>query len=120
MKINVKLHLVHYFTNRDINGSVYHAVRVRNIKNGKDFCAEVPCLSNATNILRKAFGGWENCQYIVSEVPTNSTRISSLPERMFDLNPCSFEDGKPYAGSWKRELNKIGFRLPGKKQIEQS
>ena len=118
MKKNVKLHLQHYFTNPDIYGNIYHTVRISNIKNGKGFLVEVPCLSNVTGILCEAFGGWENCQYIVSEVPTKSARYSSLPkDRLLNLNPCGFEDIKPYKGSWKRELNKIGFRLPRKERL---
>jgi len=117
MKVNVKLHLVHYFTNADTYGNVYHAVRINNIKNGLGFLVEVPCLSNVTNILCEAFNGWENCQYIISKIPTNSASYTSLPEdRLFNLNPCEFRDGKPYKGSWKRELNKIGFRLPRKER----
>jgi hypothetical protein len=95
-------------------GNVYHAVRINNIKNGESFTVETPSLGNVTGILCDAFDGWENCQYIVSEAPTGSARVSSLPERIYDLNPCGFEDRKPYAGSWKKELNKIGFRLPKK------
>lgn len=109
-----KLHLAHHFTKRDIYGNVYHAVRIENIKNGKSFTVSTPSLSNVTSILYDAFGDWENCGYIVSERPTGSARISSLPEASHELNPCRFEDGKPYKGSWKKELNAIGFRLPAK------
>lgn len=115
MKQNIKLHLQHYYTKRDMYGNVYHAVRVVNIKNGKGFLISTPSLGNVTGILHDAFKGWQNCQYIISEVPTNSVRLSSLPAgRIENLNPCGFDDCKPYKGSWKRELNKIGFKLPRK------
>ena len=107
-----KLILTHYFTKRDLYGNVYHAVQVENVKNGKSFIVSTPSLSNFTHILYDAFGGWENCRYIVSEKPTGSARSSSLPACRGYLNPCRFQDGKPYKGSWKKELNKIGFRLP--------
>ncbi len=109
-----KLILTHYYTKRCTYGNVYHVVRVENVKNGKSFLADTPSLSNVTSILFDAFGkDWEKCKYIVSEQCTNSARISSLPESLF-LDPCNFEDRKDsvYKLSWKKELNKIGFRLP--------
>ena len=109
-----KLILTHYFTKRCTYGNVYHVVRVENAKNGKSFLVDTPSLSNVTNILFNAFGkDWDKCKYIVSEQCTNSARCSSLPEGLH-LDPCRFEDrkGSPYKLSWKKELNKIGFRLP--------
>jgi hypothetical protein len=108
----IKILLAHHFTKRDIYGNVYHVMEIENLKNGKSFMVSTPSLSNVTHILFDAFGSWENCRYIVSERPTGSARLSSLPNAMNVLNPCRFEDGKPYKGSWKKELNKIGFRLP--------
>ena len=109
----IKIHLTHFFTKRDIYGNVYHVVEIQNLANGKSFKVRTPSLSNITSILYDAFGGgWDNCRYIVSERCTDSARISSLPDALGDLNPCSFEDSAPYKGSWKKELNKIGFRLP--------
>ena len=110
--MKIKLHLTHYFTKRDLYGNVYHAVEVRNLRTGKSFMVSTPSLGNIKSILYDAFGGWENSQHIVSESPTGSARVKSLPDANHDLNPCSFKDGKPYSGSWKKELNKIGFRLP--------
>ena len=109
---NTKLHLTHHFTKRDIYGNVYHVVTVASIRTGKSFTVSTPSLGNITSILCDAFGGWDKCRYIVSESPTGSARYSSLPEASNDLNPCSFKDGAPYEGSWRKELNKIGFRLP--------
>jgi hypothetical protein len=107
-----KLLLTHHFAKRDIYGNVYHVVTIENIRTGKSFNVSTPCLSNVKSILYDAFGGWDKCRYIVSEAPTGSARISSLPSAIEDLNPCRFEDGKHYKGSWKKELNRIGFRFP--------
>lgn len=109
-----KLHITHHFTKRCTYGNVYHVVEIENLRNGKSFKASVPSLGNVTSILYDAFGGWDKCGYIVSEAPTGSARLSSLPVALNDLNPCRFEDGAPYKGSWKKELNAIGFRLPKK------
>jgi hypothetical protein len=110
--MNPKIHLTHHFTKPDLYGNTYHAVTIQNLRTGRSFTVSTPSLGNVTHILYDAFGGWENCRYIVSERPTGSSRIKSLPDASHDLNPCRFEDGKPYKGSWKKELNKIGFRLP--------
>ena len=112
MKNKIKLHLTHHFTKRCMYGNVYHVVTIQSIRTGKSFSVSTPSLGNVTGILRDAFGGWDKAGYIVSEAPTGSARHSSLPDSSHDLNPCSFEDGSPYKGSWKKELTKIGFRLP--------
>ena len=106
--------LTHHFTKRCTYGNVYHVVNIQNIRTGKSFSVSTPSLENVTGILYDAFGGWDNMGHIVSESPTGSARMSSLPDAQEDLSPCRFEDGKPYKGSWKKELNKIGFRLPKK------
>ena len=106
--------LSHHFTKRDTYGNVYHAVTIESIRTGRSFTVHTPSLSNVTHILHDAFGGWDKIPYHVSECPTGSARSSSLPPATCDLNPCSFRDGAPYKGSWKKELNKIGFRLPAK------
>lgn len=110
----MKMLLTHHFTKRDTYGNVYHVVTITNLRTGKSFMVGTPSLGNVTGILYDAFGGWDKMGHIVSESPTGSARISSLPLAIKDLNPCRFEDGKPYKGSWKKELNKIGFRLPKK------
>ena len=111
--MKIKIHLTHYYTKRDVYGNVYHAVEIQNLANGKSFKVHTPSLGNVTGIIYDAFGGdCEKCRSITSEVCTGSARTNSLPEARQDLNPCSFEDGGPYKGSWKKELNKIGFRLP--------
>jgi len=112
MKKKIKLHLIHHFTKRCMYGNVYHVVTIENVRTGKFFTVSTPSLSNVTHILYDAFGGWENCGYIVSERPTGSARISSLPDAICDLNPCSFENRGPYKASWRKELSKIGFKLP--------
>jgi hypothetical protein len=112
MKNKIKLHLTHHFTKRCMYGNVYHVVTIENIRTGKSFSVSTPSLSNVTGILCDAFGGWDKAGYIVSECPTGSARFSSLPSASGDLNPCAFEAGKPYKGSWRKELNAIGFRLP--------
>ena len=114
MKNKIKLHLTHHFTKPCMYGNVYHVVTIQSIRTGKSFSVSTPSLGNVTGILRDAFGSWDNMGYIVSECPTGSARHSSLPDASHDLSPCSFEDGKPYKGSWKKELNEIGFRLPAK------
>lgn len=109
-----KLLLTHYYTKRCTYGNVYHVVNVQNLRTGKSFNVDTPSLSNVTSILYDAFGGWENMPYIVSEVCTGSARTSSLPEGLH-LDPCRYDAGKlagPYKVSWKKELNKIGFRFP--------
>ena len=109
----IKIHLTHYFTKRCTYGNVYHVVEIQNLANGASFRVHAPSLSNVTGILFDAFGrDWDKCRYITSEVCTGSARTSSLPEAQQDLNPCSFKDGAPYKGSWKKALNAIGFRLP--------
>jgi hypothetical protein len=110
-----KLILTHHYTKRDVYGNVCHAVRVENIKNGKSFTASTPSLGNVEHILCDAFGGWDESRAVIVDTCTGSARSSSLPEGLH-LNPCSFEDGKPYKLSWRKELNKIGFRLPKKKK----
>lgn len=112
--MKTKILLTHHFTKRCTYGNVYHAVTVENIRNGKSFTVSTPSLGNVTGILYDAFGGWDKCGHIVSEAPTGSTKSSSLPVAKNDLNPCRFEDQKSYKGSWKKELNAIGFRLPKK------
>lgn len=112
MKNKIKLHLTHHFTKRCTYGNVYHVVTIQSIRTGKSFTISTPSLGNVTAILYDAFGGWDKCGYIVSEAPTGSARLSSLPDASRDLNPCSFKDGKPYKGSWRKELTKIGFHLP--------
>ena len=95
-------------------GNVYHVVKITNLKNGKSFNAETPSLGNVTGILNDAFGGWENMPYIETSECTGSARYSSLPESLL-LDPCKYDNGKlsgPYKLSWKKELNKIGFRFP--------
>lgn len=114
MKTKIKLHLTHYYTKRCLYGNVYHVVVVENIRNAKSFCVSTPSLGNILSILHDAFGGHENCGHIVSEISTNSARSSSLPSATCDLNPCSFEDEGNYKASWRKELTKIGFRLPKK------
>ena len=110
-----KVILTHTYTKRCTYGNVYHAVEVENVKNGKSFTVHAPSLGNVEHILHDAFGDWEKAGIQVFENCTNSARYSSLPEETAQgLNPCRFEDGKPYKGSWKKELNKIGFRLPKK------
>ena len=110
-----KVILTHTYTKRCTYGNVYHAVEVENVKNGKSFTVHAPSLGNVEHILHDAFGDWEKAGIRVYQNCTNSARTSSLPEETAQgLNPCRFEDGKPYKGSWKEELNKIGFRLPKK------
>jgi len=110
-----KVILTHTYTKRCTYGNVYHSVEVENVNTGKSFTVNAPSLGNVEHILHDAFGSWENAGICVHENCTNSARISSLPEETAEgLNPCCFEDGKPYRGSWKKELNKIGFRLPKK------
>jgi len=103
--------LTHTHTKRDIYGNVYHAVQVENIKNGKSFTAHAPSLENVEGILKKAFGGWDKVGLRSVSMCTGSARVSSLPDENTSkhLNPCQFTP------DWKRELNKIGFRLPRKK-----
>lgn len=102
--------LTHTYTKRDINGNVYHAVQVENIKNGKSFTVHAPSLGNVGGILNTAFGGWDKAGIRSISNCTGSARLSSLPdENVPHLNPCKF------TSDWKRELNKIGFRLPRKK-----
>ena len=115
-KTPIKIHLTHHFTKRDTYGNVYHAVEVQNLKNGQSFTVSAPSLSNVTHILYDAFGGdWEKCRYILSESPTGSARYSSLPDGLCP-DPCKYDAGNlknsPYKVSWKKELNRIGFRLP--------
>ena len=102
--------LTHTHTKRDIYGNVYHAVQVENIKNGKSFTVHTPSLGNVEGILNTAFGGWDKAGIRSVTTCTGLIRISSLPdENAPNLNPCKFTP------EWKRELNKIGFRLPRKK-----
>jgi len=111
-----KLILTHHYTNRCIYGNVYHAITVENIRNGKRFTVHTPSLENVQGILRDAFGGWDKCESVIVPAPTGSARSSSLPEETVDgfLDQCHFSDEKHpvYNGSWRKELNKIGFRLP--------
>ena len=110
-----KVLLTHTYTKRCTYGNVYHAVEVENVKNGKSFTVHAPSLGNVEGILHDAFGGWNQAGIRSFSNCTDSARTSSLPDETAGfLNPCSFEDGKPYTGSWKKELNKIGFRLPKK------
>ena len=110
-----KLILTHHYTNRCMYGNVYHAVTVENIKNGKEFTVHTPSLGNVQGILHDAFGGWAKCESVIVTAPTGSTRSSSLPEETVEgfLDQCRFTDEKHpvYTGSWRKELNKIGFRL---------
>jgi len=114
-----KLILTHHYTNRDIYGNVYHAVTVENIKNGKSFTVHTPSLGNVKGILHDAFGGWDKCPSVDVPAPTGSARPSSLPNETVEgfLDQCHFSDDKHhvYTGSWRKELNKIGFRLPKNK-----
>lgn len=103
--------LTHHFTKRCTYGNVYHAVTIENIRTGKSFTVSTPSLSNVTHILYDAFGGWENMGHIVSEAPTGSARFSSLPKSKHNLNPCSFKDGKPYKGSWKKRIECNRFQV---------
>jgi len=113
--MKTKIILTHTYTKCCTYGNVYHAVRIENASNGKSFTVHTPSLSNVEGILHDAFGGWEAKGIRSFSNCTGSARYSSLPDETAQgLNPCSFEDGKPYAGSWKKELNKIGFRLPRK------
>jgi hypothetical protein len=113
--MKTKTILTHYYTKRCTYGNVYHAVRIENASNGKSFTVYTPSLGNVEGILQDAFGGWEAAGIRSFSSCTGSARYGSLPvETAPGLNPCSFEDGKPYKGSWKTELNKIGFRLPKK------
>ena len=115
MKRQTKVILTHTYTKRCTYGNVYHAVEIENVKNGDSFTVHAPSLGNVEGILRDAFGGWGEAGIRVFEKCTDSTRTSSLPaETAQGLNPCRFEDGEPYKGSWNNELNKIGFRLPKK------
>ena len=110
-----KVILNHAFTKRCMYGNVYHAVTVENVRTGKSFTVHAPSLGNVEGILHDAFGGWEQAGIRSFSSCTGSARTSSLPEETAKgLNPCQFEDGKPYRGSWKKELNRIGFRLPKK------
>lgn len=102
--------LTHTYTKRNWNYIVYHAVQVENLRNGKSFTVHAPCLSNVEGILREAFGGWDKAGMRSVSTCTGSARLSSLPEQTVPyMNKCQFTD------DWKRELNKIGFRLPRKK-----
>jgi len=107
---NSKTLLTHTYTKRDIYGNVYHAIKIENIRNGKSFTVHAPSLSNVEGILHKAFGGWDKAGIRSFSTCTGSARLSSLPdETVPHMNGCQFTD------DWKRELNKIGFRLPRKK-----
>lgn len=108
---NTKTLLTHTHTKRDIYGNIYHAVQVENIKNGKSFTVHTPSLGNVEGILNKAFGGWDKAGIRSVTTCTGSARLSSLPSQTVAnyLNSYHFND------DWKRELNKIGFRLPRKK-----
>jgi len=104
---NTKTLLTHTYTKRDIYGNIYHAVEIENLKNGKSFTVHAPSLSNVEGILNKAFGGWDKAGLRSVSTCTASARLSSLPDETVPcMNKCQFTDG------WKRELNKIGFRLP--------
>ena len=107
-----KLHLTHFYTKRCVYGNVYHAVCVESLRTGKSFIVHTPSLGNVTGILCDAFGGWDKVGYIVSEAPTGSARSSSLPDATVDLNPCSYGNQGPYKASWRKELTRLGFRLP--------
>lgn len=111
-----KLILTHHYTNRCAYGNVYHAVTVENIRNGKSFTVHTPSLGNVEVILNEAFGGWDKCEAVTIPAPTGSSRLSSLPSETVCgvLDTGRFSDKKHhfYTGSWRKELNKIGFRLP--------
>ena len=117
--MKTKTILEHIYTKCDLYGNVYHSVRIENVRTGKSFTVHTPSLGNVRGILHDAFGDWNAAGLREFSRCTDSARTSSLPEETANgLNPCSFEDGKPYKGSWKRELNRIGFRLP-KKAVKQ-
>lgn len=108
--MNTKTLLTHTYTKRCINGNVYHAVQIENLRNGKSFTVHAPCLSNVEGILKEAFGGWDKAGIRSVSICTGSARLLSLPWQTVPyMNECQFTD------DWKRELNKIGFRLPRKK-----
>ncbi|MEK9983463.1 MAG: hypothetical protein VW879_01860 [Opitutae bacterium] len=108
MKTNTLL--THTYTKRDIYGSVYHSVRVENPRNGKSFAVDAAGLEDVEGKLKEAFGGWDRARIQSTSTCTGSARISSLPAQDV-TNYFNYDD---YT-NWKRELNKIGFRLPRKK-----
>ncbi len=96
------------WTKRDINGNVYHTVRVTNPKNGKSFTTETPHISNVNHILYDAFPSVSNSgryPFYSTDHCTGSSRLSSLPDHIY-LNNCHLDDG------WKKALRKIGYRIP--------
>lgn len=115
--MNTKVMLNHTYTKRDVYGNVYHAVEVENPRNGKSFIVHTPSLGNVEGILHDAFGSWEAAGIRSISTCTGSARCSSLPGANTEgmVPCCSFSDSTAsYKGSWKKELNKIGFRLPKK------
>lgn len=108
--MKTKTLLTHTHTKRDTYGNVYHAVQIENLRNGKTFTVHAPSLSNVERILKQAFGGWDKAGIRSISTCTGSVRILSLPWQTVPyVDECQFTD------DWKRELNKIGFRLPRKK-----
>lgn len=96
-----------YYTKRDINGNVYHVVKVTNPKTEKSFLTETPHISNVNHILYDAFPAVSKSgryPFYCTESCTGSARLSSLPNHIY-LNQCHFDEG------WKKALNSIGYKF---------
>ncbi len=94
------------WTKRDINGNVYHTVKVTNPRTEKSFTVSTCSMGNVTHILNTIFPTMSGaCPYYITDHCTGSTRLSSLPESIY-LDECH------RSIQWTKELRKIGYRIP--------
>ena len=103
----IKALLHETYTKRDVNGNVYHAVRITNPKNGEGFTVDTPSMGNVTHILNEIFPEWNRtgkCPYYMTESCTGSTRLNSLPSKIY-LNCCHGNE------EWRKALRSIGYRV---------
>lgn len=117
--MKIKVLVTHQHTEPDMYGNVYHATTIQATRTGKSFTAYMPCLGNVEYTLLEAFQARTLSDAGIWTISrsTGSKRASSLPEETArGLNPCAFADSKAYPLSWKKELNKIGLRLPRRGQ----
>ena len=94
------------WTKRDINGNVYHTVRITNPKTMKSFTVSICSMGNVTSILNRVFPTMSGrCPYYITETCTGSTRLSTLPDAIY-LDECH------RSIQWEKELRAIGYRIP--------
>lgn len=99
------------YTKRDVNGNVYHVVKITHPGTGGSFITETPSMGNVEHILYEIFPHWYTGGYPFyrTESCTDSSRLSSLPSAQH-LNACHGDE------AWKKALRSIGYKIP--KQVK--